>query len=164
MEEEPVLLTKLLSENATLPKRTTAGAAGYDLASAVDITVPAWSNAAIATDVAVAIPPGTYGRIAPRSGLAMRNKLNPGGGVIDGDFTGPLVVILFNHSDTDFKVEVGDRIAQLILERIITPEVKQVDELPVTKRGGDGLGSTGVKKQKREPEAPVPCEFPKIKR
>lgn len=98
----------------------------------------------IKTDIATAIPSGYYGRVAPRSGLAWKNSIDVGAGVIDEDYRGNVGVILFNHSDVDFKVARGDRIAQLLLEKIITPEVVVVDELVDTERGDGGFGSTGV--------------------
>ena len=96
------------------------------------------------TGISVAIPEGCYGRIAPRSGLAVKRFIDVGAGVIDADYRGEIGVVLFNHSDEDFVVKPGDRIAQLILEKIETPTVKEAEELPDTKRGTDGFGSTGV--------------------
>jgi dUTP pyrophosphatase len=81
---------------------------------------------------------------APRSGLAWKHSIDVGAGVIDADYRGPLGVILFNHSDQDFAVKAGDRIAQLILEVIVTPEVVEVEDLESTIRGSGGFGSTGV--------------------
>jgi dUTP pyrophosphatase len=80
---------------------------------------------------------------APRSGLALKNFIDVGAGVIDCDYRGAVGVLLFNFSDEPFKVRTGDRIAQLIIERISTPEVVIVDELPSTGRGAGGFGSTG---------------------
>ena len=85
----------------------------------------------------------TDGRIAPRSGLASKNFIDTGAGVIDADYRGPVKVLLFNHSDTDFAVQEGDRVAQLVLERIYTPEVLEVQELEESVRGAGGFGSTG---------------------
>lgn len=82
--------------------------------------------------------------VAPRSGLAWKHSIDVGAGVIDADYRGPLGVILFNHSDVDFEVKVGDRIAQLIIEKIMTPDVLEVDDLDSTTRGTGGFGSTGV--------------------
>lgn len=76
--------------------------------------------------------------------MANKHSIDVGAGVIDADYRGPVGVILFNFSDKDFKINAGDRIAQLILERIVTPEVVQVDDLDVTTRGAGGFGSTGV--------------------
>ena len=84
------------------------------------------------------------GRIAPRSGLAAKNFIDTGAGVIDADYRGPVKVLLFNHGETDFEVKEGDRIAQLVIERIYTPEVVEVQELEASVRGAGGFGSTGV--------------------
>jgi len=139
-----VLKVKLLSENAVLPKRGSVEAAGYDLSSAVEIVVPARGRALVATDIAVMVPHGTYGRVAPRSGLAVKHGIATGAGVIDSDYRGNVGVVLFNHSDDDFKVSPGDRIAQLILEQIVTPEIEPVEVLTDTERGNSGYGSTGI--------------------
>ncbi len=84
------------------------------------------------------------GRIAPRSGLAAKNFIDTGAGVIDADYRGQVKVLLFNHSDVDFEVKMHDRVAQLVLERIYTPEVREIDELVESVRGEGGFGSTGV--------------------
>lgn len=82
--------------------------------------------------------------LAPRSGLTWKNSIDVGAGVIDADYRGPIGVILFNHSDVDFDVKPGDRIAQMIIVKIVTPEVEEVDDLDATVRGAGGFGSTGV--------------------
>ncbi|KAF7070024.1 hypothetical protein CFC21_103599 [Triticum aestivum] len=141
----PLLLkVKKLSANAVLPSRGSALAAGYDLSSAVEAVVPARGKALVATDLSVAVPQGTYARIAPRSGLAWKHSIDVGAGVVDADYRGPVGVILFNHSDADFAVRPGDRVAQLVIERIATPDVAEVDDLDATVRGEGGFGSTGV--------------------
>jgi dUTP pyrophosphatase len=84
------------------------------------------------------------GRIAPRSGLASKHFIDTGAGVIDADYRGQVKVLLFNHSDADFKIALHDRIAQLVLERIYTPEVVEVQELEESVRGEGGFGSTGI--------------------
>jgi dUTP pyrophosphatase len=88
--------------------------------------------------------PTADGRIAPRSGLASKNFIDTGAGVIDADYRGPVKVLLFNHADTDFAVKEGDRVAQLVIERIYTPEVVEVQELEASVRGAGGFGSTGT--------------------
>ncbi|GLC56936.1 hypothetical protein PLESTB_001165300 [Pleodorina starrii] len=138
------LLVKKLSDKATLPKRGSAGAAGYDLASAEETVVPARGKVLVKTDISIRVPKGTYGRVAPRSGLAAKNFIDTGAGVIDEDYRGNVGVLLFNHSDSDFPIKVGDRIAQLVLEKIATPDVEEVEELDATERGANGYGSTGV--------------------
>ena len=125
--------------------RATKLAAGYDLCSAIDTSIEAGGRLCIPTEISIAVPLGHYGRIAPRSGLAMKQGINVGAGVIDADYRGKVGVILFNHSDVTFKVKTGDRIAQLILERISTPQVEEVDTLEETERGVGGFGSTGMK-------------------
>lgn len=89
--------------------------------------------------------PGCYGRIAPRSGLAWKNHIDVGAGVIDEDYRGNIGVVLFNHSDQEFKVTKGDRIAQLICQRIDYPVLQEVTNLDNTSRGAGGFGSTGTK-------------------
>ncbi|KAF8600841.1 dUTP diphosphatase [Ceratobasidium sp. AG-I] len=137
------LLIKRLSEKARLPTRGSALAAGYDLYSAERQVVPAHKKAMIDTQLSLAVPIGTYGRVAPRSGLASKFMISTGAGVVDADYRGTLFVLLFNHSDKDFIVEEGERIAQLILEKIVTPEVMEVESLDDTLRGAAGFGSTG---------------------
>lgn len=112
--------------------------------SAIETIVPARGKALVPTDLSIAIPEGTYARVAPRSGLAWKHGIDVGAGVIDADYRGPVGVILFNHSDVDFNVKLGDRIAQMILETIVTPEVVEVEDLDETVRGVSGFGSTGV--------------------
>ncbi|GFP92673.1 deoxyuridine 5'-triphosphate nucleotidohydrolase [Phtheirospermum japonicum] len=143
-EVNSFLRVKKLSEKATLPSRGSPLSAGYDLSSATETKVPARGKALIPTDLSVAIPQGTYARIAPRSGLTWKHSIDVGAGVIDADYRGPVGVILFNHSDVDFEVKSGDRIAQLIIEKIVTPVVTEVDDLDSTVRGSGGFGSTGI--------------------
>ena len=81
---------------------------------------------------------------APRSGLALKHSIDVGAGVIDYDYRGPVGVILFNYSDIDFPIARGDRIAQLIIERIAMPDIVEVNELSETVRGAGGFGSSGV--------------------
>ncbi|PSC74089.1 Deoxyuridine 5 -triphosphate nucleotidohydrolase [Micractinium conductrix] len=139
-----LLRVRRLNEHALLPKRGSAGAAGYDLASCEDTEVPARGRAVVKTGLQIAIPPGTYARVAARSGLAVKHFIDTGAGVVDEDYRGEVGVVLFNHSDAPFPVKRGDRIAQLILERIATPQVAEVESLDDTQRGAGGYGSTGV--------------------
>jgi dUTP pyrophosphatase len=133
-----------LSDKATIPSRATDGAAGYDLTSAVDTVVPPHGKALCPTDLSFTVPEGTCGRIAPRSGLAWKQHIDIGGGIIDRDFRGNVGVILFNHSNAELKVSCGDRIAQLIIEKIELPTIQEVEELPTSVRGEGGFGSTGT--------------------
>ena len=140
------LYIKKLQNSATIPKRATKEAAGYDIASAEETVVPAKGRTVVKTGISIAVPSGCYGRIAPRSGLAVKKSVDIGAGVIDADYRGEIGVVMINHSDEDLKVKQGDRIAQLILEKISTPAVKEAVDLPSTERGSQGFGSTGVEK------------------
>ncbi|KAJ8541005.1 hypothetical protein K7X08_001821 [Anisodus acutangulus] len=121
----PFLNVRRLSDKAILPKRMFPHSAAYDIFSARDIMVPARGKAKIATDLSIDLPPGTYGRVAARSSVAWHHSIDVGGGVVDLD-KNPVFVILFNHSDVDFEVKVGDNIAQLVIELHATPEVIEV--------------------------------------
>ncbi|KAL8862966.1 MAG: hypothetical protein Q9178_000908 [Gyalolechia marmorata] len=144
ISQSPSLLVKKLSPSAKAPTRGSAFAAGYDIYASNATSVPKRGKTLVDTDLAIAVPEGTYvggetdGRIAPRSGLAVKNFIDTGAGVIDADYRGQLKVLLFNHSDNDFEgkdmiadgysekeadqprnaVKEGDRIAQLVLERV----------------------------------------------
>eukprot|EP00457_Paulinella_chromatophora_P020577 gb/GEZN01022656.1/.p1 GENE.gb/GEZN01022656.1/~~gb/GEZN01022656.1/.p1 ORF type:complete len:160 (+),score=12.68 gb/GEZN01022656.1/:37-516(+) len=139
-----VMQVKKLSSKASLPKRGSPLAAGYDLASAENTVIPARGKGIVKTDLALGLPDGVYGRVAPRSGLAWKNHIDVGAGVIDQDYRGNVGVVLFNHGAEDLKISIGDRVAQLILERIAIAEVREVTELSDTERGVGGFGSTGV--------------------
>ncbi|KAL4956699.1 dUTPase-like protein [Aspergillus filifer] len=140
----PALQVKKLTPTARAPTRGSAFAAGYDIYASKEITIPSKGKALVDTGLAIAVPEGTYGRVAPRSGLASKNFIDVGAGVIDADYRGEVKVLLFNFSDTDFTVKEGDRVAQLVLERIFTPEVVVVEELAESVRGAGGFGSTGT--------------------
>ena len=138
------LEVKKLVQNARLPILGSANAAGYDLHSIEAKVIPARGKMLIGTGLSFAIPTGNYGRIAPRSGLAVRNSLHTGAGVIDSDYRGEVKVLIFNFSDVDFQVNEGDRICQMIIEKYTMTELAEVQELSETARGEGGFGSTGV--------------------
>ena len=138
------LLVKKLTPTAFLPQRGSPGAAGLDLYAIEAQVIPAFGKTKVDTGIAVACPTGTYGRIAPRSGLAMNNHIAVGAGGVDPDYRGSLGVVLFNHAPTEFKLDRGDRIAQLILEKYDPARVVEVTDLTATNRGAAGFGSTGV--------------------
>ena len=134
---------KKLSKNAITPTRGSINAAGFELYSADTLEISANSHGIVKTDSSIILPRGTYGRIAPRSGLASKYFLGVGGGVVDCNFRGNVGVILFNHLGKAFKVNKADRIAQLIVEKICTPELVEVEHLEETNRSDRGFGSTG---------------------
>jgi dUTP pyrophosphatase len=135
---------KRLHPEARLPSRGSAGAAGLDLYAVERVTIEPGGRAAVPTGLAVAVPPGFYGRVAPRSGLAVRQGIDVLAGVIDADYRGEILCALVNHGDAPFEVEPGARIAQLVVEAIATPEPAWAEELEETGRGAGGFGSTGA--------------------
>jgi dUTP pyrophosphatase len=138
------LQIKLVHPDARVPNRGSLGAAGYDVTSVKDIIIPPGQRSIVPTGLHIAVPHGTYGRIAPRSGLAAKHGIDVLAGVIDEDYRGEVGVILVNHGSDPFVIGIGDRIAQLILEKIDVPIVVCVKDLDATDRGGGGFGSTGV--------------------
>ena len=138
------LRIKKLTYDAIIPTRGSGGAVGYDLYSTDEVVIPPTHRALIGTGVAIVLPPGVYGRVAPRSGLAVKNGIQVGAGVVDPDYTGEVKVVLFNHGDKDFEVKRGERVAQLVLERCETPDVEEIGLLEETERGAGGFGSTGT--------------------
>ena len=99
----------------------------------------------VSTGILIEMPAGVYARIAPRSGLAVKNRIAVGGGVIDPDYDGEVKVILFNHGDEDFIVNAGDRIAQIVLERVMLIDASIVPRKAKRRTDrGSGFGSAGV--------------------
>ena len=139
-----MLRLKEVRGGAVIPSRGSPGSAGYDLSSAVVKVIQPWARAVVPTGWAMTVPPCTYGRIAPRSGLAVKKCIDVAAGVVDADYTGEVGVVLVNNSNVEYKVNIGDRIAQLVLEMIVTPEIEIVDDLADTTRGAGGFGSTGI--------------------
>ena len=130
-------------QGETLPQYAHSGDAGADLTSAEDVVLPAGARRLVSTGIRLALPPGCAGLIWPRSGLAVKQGIDCGAGVIDSEYRGEVRVLLFNHSDQDFTIQKGDRIAQLLIQRVERVEFQQVDSLDDTTRGDGGFGSTG---------------------
>jgi dUTP pyrophosphatase len=139
-----MLFVQKLHQESKLPTRGSSGAAGYDLYSSEDTMIYPHGQCMVATGISIKVPSGTYGRVAPRSGLAVKFGIDVLAGVIDEDYRGEVKVILINHGDASFPIARGDRIAQLVLEQIQTPDVQHVVSLDETERGEGGFGSTGV--------------------
>lgn len=142
------LRVNLLHPDAFLPKYGSEGAAGMDLSAYLptySLTLPPGERAIVPTGISIELPTNNmYARVAPRSGLAARMGIDVLAGVIDSDYRGEIGVVLVNHGHVDFEITHGDRIAQLIIERILHPEIVQVGALSETQRGSGGFGSTGV--------------------
>ena len=115
-------------------------AAGHDIYALEDDIIPAKGKVLARTGIAIGLPIGTYGRLAARSGMASKNGIAVGGGVVDADYTGEVKVILQNHGTEDYQFKAGDRIAQLIVEKIQLPKAMEIDELDETERGTEGFG------------------------
>ncbi len=143
VQSPPQLGVKLLVPSAKLPTRINKNDAGCDLSASEETVIKARSNSIVKTGISIVLPPGTYARIAPRSSLAAKHSIDVGAGVIDEGYTSEVGVVLFNHGDKDFIVNIGDRIAQLIVTPILFPEIKQIVTLPTTERGDRGFGSSG---------------------
>jgi len=138
-----VLHFKQLDSRAVLPKRGSALAAGLDVCSIEDLSIEPKQRVTARTGLAVAIPAGFYGRIAPRSGLAAKNGLDVLAGVIDSDYRGEVCCVLYNTGESRINLPAGSKICQLIVEQIITPEAAWANDLDETARGAGGFGSTG---------------------
>tara|TARA_B110001450_G_scaffold257033_1_gene290456 strand:+ start:2045 stop:2485 length:441 start_codon:yes stop_codon:yes gene_type:complete len=122
------------------PTRGSVKAAGYELKSGVKLVVPARGSAVINTHCKVELPSGHYGKIEGRSELAVRHDIVAFGGVIDEDCRGELRVKLFNHSETPYNVEIGDRIAQLVVQRYANLNIQRA---ATTVRASAGFGPIG---------------------
>jgi dUTP pyrophosphatase len=132
-------------EGLPLPSRATAGAAGYDIASAEDVVVAPMERRLVRTGFAFAIPPGFEMQVRPRSGLALRQGLTLPNtpATIDSDYRGELMVAVVNLGQDPVQLTRGMRIAQLVIARVEAPAMVEVMELPETARGDGGFGSTG---------------------
>lgn len=140
-----ILKWKKIRGTGFSPFKASPKSAGFDLKSAYDYIIPAKGKEIIKTDLQICVPEGTYGRIAPRSGLAANFHIDVGAGVIDEDYRGELKIILFNHSNTEFLIEKGKSIAQLICEKIEYPILEECNNLPSTIRGSGGFGQSSIK-------------------
>jgi dUTP pyrophosphatase len=138
-----MIKVKKLHELAKIPSRANATDAGADLYSVEKVLIPSLSRALVKTGVSIEIPENYYGRIAPRSGLAFKNGIDVLAGVIDSSYRGELGVILFNTDNKEYVVNIGDKIAQLIIEAHYNFEFELSDKLQETNRGSGGFGSTG---------------------
>jgi dUTP pyrophosphatase len=142
-KDAATLSFKKLDERAVLPSRGSLYSAGLDLYSIEDLSIQPKQRVLARTGLAVAIPEGHYGRIAPRSGLALRTGLDVLSGVIDADYRGEIGCLLYNTGDETIELPAQSKICQLIIEKIITPEAAWADEIDETDRGSGGFGSTG---------------------
>ena len=144
MQKVPV---KILREGAALPTYGTASSAGADLRACLDapaVLAPGETRL-IPIGIAMEIPEGYVGLVFARSGLGIKHGVVPGNcvGVIDSDYRGEIMVGLYNSGESEYTVQPGDRIAQLMVTPVVQADVELVDELDETERGAGGFGSTG---------------------
>jgi dUTP pyrophosphatase len=137
----------LLHPDAIAPARTRRGDAGYDLRAIERVSIPQAGTRLIGTGIAIALPDGVAGLVTPRSGLAIEHGLTMlnAPGLIDPNYRGEIKVILHNTGERRYTVEVGDRIAQLVLVPFWAPVLQVVDALGTTERGAEGFGSSGLR-------------------
>ena len=134
---------KRLDPRALLPTRGSSQSAGLDIYAIDDLIIGPAERVLARTGLAVAIPEGYYGRIAPRSGLATQKGLDTLAGVVDSDYRGEILCLLYNAGEESIQLPAQSKICQLIIEKIITPAAVWADEITDTDRGSGGFGSTG---------------------
>jgi dUTP pyrophosphatase len=137
----PSLYCRVSGES--IPQYAHAGDAGADITASEKIAIPPRERTLVSTGVRLEIPEGYVGLIWPRSGLAVKKGIDCGAGVIDSHYRGEVKVLLFNHSDNEFQIEPGDRIAQILIQKVERVEFHLVDQLNETARSDAGFGSTG---------------------
>jgi len=154
MEKEIAIRIQRLDKQAQIPTKGSKLAAGHDLYSIEDILIPANNRALVKIGLAIAVPEGTYSGIAPRSGLASKG-ITVDVVVIDADYRGEVNVLLVNHGKMDYQVKIGERIVQLIVERIDDQEWMEMDRVDETERAGKGFGSSGTGLELKETQPTI---------
>ena len=136
-------LPVMVEGDGSLPGYATPGAAGADLRTAEEVTLAPGARAAVPTGIRLALPEGHVGLIWPRSGLAVRHGLDTLAGVVDADYRGEVKVVLVNHGAEPVHLEKGERIAQLLVQRVERVDFTRAAALDGTARGDGGFGSSG---------------------
>jgi len=134
---------KKLHPNAIIPKYAHEGDAGLDLCSIKNYSLGPMEKELIETGISMEIPKGYFGSIRDRSGLAVKYSLHTLAGVIDSGYRGQIGVVIMNLGKKEFKINKGDRIAQMLIQPVIIPEIEEVEDTGKTSRGDGGFGSTG---------------------
>jgi dUTP pyrophosphatase len=138
-----VILPVRVSADQGLPEYGSPAAAGADLRASGDLVIAAGARAAVPTGLHLEIPAGCVGLIWPRSGLAVRHGIDTLAGVVDSDYRGEVRVVLVNHGEEPFTIRKGDRIAQILIQRVERVEFAAAEDLSASVRGVGGFGSTG---------------------
>lgn len=133
-----------LEKDSIIPSRANVSDAGYDLYAVIETIIPARGRGLIRTGIAMEIPSGHVGLIWPRSGLAVKAGLDVLAGVIDSGYRGEICIVLQNHTDHDYIVRKHDRVAQILIQKVATVQIKTVSNLDKSDRGTGGFGSSGI--------------------
>lgn len=139
------LLIKKLHPDAIIPKFALPGDAALDIYSNETIILQAGQKATVKTGIAFAIPKDHVGLVWDKSGMASKFHLHTLAGVIDENYRGELHIVIANFGENPYTIEKGKKIAQLLIQPIVHPEIKEVEELDATVRGEGAFGSTGLK-------------------
>jgi dUTP pyrophosphatase len=142
-QAEGAQLKVVVGPGGALPEYASAAAAGADIRASEAVELAPGARAAVSTALQLEIPPGHVGLVWPRSGLAVRHGIDTLAGVIDSDYRGELKVVLVNHGDEPFRIAPGDRVAQLLVQRVERVRFAAAAQVTDTARGGSGFGSTG---------------------
>ena len=154
------LIVKKLSDKAVIPTKATTGSTGFDLYNAAPITIEPGAIQLVPTDLSITCPPGTYGRIAPRSSITVKQQLDIRAGVIDSDYTGHVLIAMHNIGTETRQISQGNKVAQLILEQISPATIQEVQQLTATDRGDKGFGSSDNPSD--TPSIPIPNTVPNV--
>ena len=142
-DDDVLRVPAAVADDGHLPEYATVGAAGADLRASAAVEIPPGGRAAVPTGLRLQIPRGHVGLVWPRSGLAVRHGIDTLAGVIDSDYRGEVRVVLVNHGTDAFRVAAGERVAQILLQRVERGGFFAVPALEETGGGGGGFGSTG---------------------
>ena len=137
------LKIKLVNNRAKIPTRGSRDAAGFDLYSVEEKILKPGERATVDFGLQIELPRGYFGQICGRSGLARNSGIITGGGIIDNDYRGNIMVILINTSNEAMKIEIGSRVAQLLCVPYLIPVIEEVTSLSCTERNDSGFGSSG---------------------
>ncbi|MEK7451544.1 MAG: dUTP diphosphatase, partial [Patescibacteria group bacterium] len=133
-----------IEEDAKIPNYANLSDAGMDLFSIEEVVLKIGERQAIRTGIKTEIPDGYVGLVWDKSGLALNNGIKTMAGVIDSGYRGEIKIVLINLGDEDFEIKKGQKIAQMLVQKVERPEIELVDELNATERGENGFGSTGL--------------------
>lgn len=138
-----IIKVKKLKANAILPQMMRAGDAAFDLSACEDVLLKSGKTKIIPTGLALEIPVGFVGNIRDRSGMSAKHALHTLAGIIDSNYRGEIGIVMTNLSQVDYQIKVGDRVAQMLIQKIEIADFEEVAELSDTNRGENGFNSSG---------------------